>query len=59
MKALDGKHILLIVENEAVPFDRRMWNIALALKESGAAVTVICPAFGKDSEPDTQDQGET
>ncbi len=57
MKVLDGKNILLIVENEAVPFDRRMWNIALSLKEFGAQVTVICPVFGKDSERDTVLEG--
>ena len=51
MKELAGKHIVLIIENEAVPFDRRMWNMALSLHEFGAHVTVICPKFGKDSEP--------
>lgn len=50
VKGLARKHILLIIENEAVPFDRRMWNIALALREFGANVTVICPMFGPDSE---------
>jgi glycosyltransferase involved in cell wall biosynthesis len=50
MNELAGKHIVLIVENEAVPFDRRMWNMALSLHEFGADVTVICPKFGKDSE---------
>lgn len=49
-KAFAGKHILLVIENEAVPFDRRMWNIARALKEAGARVSVICPVFGKDNE---------
>lgn len=49
-KAFAGKHILLVIENEAVPFDRRMWNIARALREAGAAVSVICPIFGKDNE---------
>ena len=53
MKALAGKHILLIVENEAVPFDRRMWNIGRALREFGADVSVICPMFGEDSEKET------
>jgi glycosyltransferase involved in cell wall biosynthesis len=51
MKALAGRHVVLIVENEAVPFDRRMWNMARSLREFGAEVTVICPRFGKDSEP--------
>ena len=52
-KAFAGKHIVLVIENEAVPFDRRMWNIAHALKDMGAAVSVICPIFGRDSEPYT------
>ncbi|MET0698657.1 MAG: glycosyltransferase family 4 protein [Mycobacterium sp.] len=50
MRELAGKHILLIVENEAVPFDRRMWNIGRALHEFGAEVSVICPQFGDDDE---------
>lgn len=50
MKALAGKHVLLIVENEAVPFDRRMWNIARSLRDFGADVSVICPMAGPDSE---------
>lgn len=49
MKALAGKRVLLIVENEAVPFDRRMWNMSRALRDFGADVTVICPMFGPDS----------
>jgi glycosyltransferase involved in cell wall biosynthesis len=53
MKALAGKHVLLIVENEAVPFDRRMWNIGRALREFGADVSVICPMFGEDSAKET------
>lgn len=50
MKELAGRHIVLIVENEAVPFDRRMWNIACALRDSGADVSVICPMHGPDNE---------
>src|SRR5690349_14284842 len=50
MNELAGKHVVLIVENEAVPFDRRMWNIAKALREFGATVSVICPVFGNDKE---------
>lgn len=49
MRELAGKHVVLIVENEALPFDRRMWNIARALREFGAEVSVICPMFGTDS----------
>ena len=38
-----GKHILIIVENLAVPFDRRVWQEANTLKEAGAKVSIICP----------------
>jgi glycosyltransferase involved in cell wall biosynthesis len=40
---LKGKHILIIVENLPVPFDRRVWQEANTLKEHGAEVSVICP----------------
>ena len=43
MDSLKGKHILFIVENLPVPFDRRVWQEALTLKESGADVSIICP----------------
>ncbi|MBN2215335.1 MAG: glycosyltransferase family 4 protein [Bacteroidales bacterium] len=39
----EGKHILIIVENLPVPFDRRVWQEASTLKKNGAHVTVICP----------------
>ena len=38
-----GKHILIIVENLAVPFDRRVWQEANTLVENGAKVSIICP----------------
>ena len=38
-----GKHILIIVENLAVPFDRRVWQEANTLKEAGAKVSIFCP----------------
>jgi glycosyltransferase involved in cell wall biosynthesis len=40
---LSGKHILIIVENLPVPFDRRVWQEANTLSESGAHVSIICP----------------
>ena len=40
---LSGKRILIIVENLPVPFDRRVWQEALALASAGALVSVICP----------------
>ncbi len=35
--------ILIIVENQAVPFDRRVWREACSLHENGYEVTVLCP----------------
>jgi glycosyltransferase involved in cell wall biosynthesis len=37
------KRVLIIVENQAVPFDRRVWREACSLRESGYEVTVLCP----------------
>lgn len=39
----EGKHILIIVENLPVPFDRRVWQEANTLKDNGAKVSIICP----------------
>ena len=38
-----GKHILMIVENLPLPFDKRVWQEANALKNAGADVSIICP----------------
>jgi glycosyltransferase involved in cell wall biosynthesis len=35
--------VLIIVENLPVPFDRRVWQEANALKDAGYGVSVICP----------------
>jgi len=43
MENLEGKHILIIVENLSVPFDRRVWNEATTLQKHGAKISVICP----------------
>ena len=48
---LRGKKILIIVENLPVPFDRRVWQEALALVNAGALVSIICPK-GKGYEAD-------
>jgi glycosyltransferase involved in cell wall biosynthesis len=37
------KRVLIIVENQAVPFDRRVWREACSLRENGYAVTILCP----------------
>ena len=35
--------VLIIVENQTVPFDRRVWREACSLRENGHDVTVVCP----------------
>jgi len=40
---IKGKHVLIIVENLPVPFDRRVWQEANTLKDSGMKVSIICP----------------
>jgi len=44
MKASPGKwRVLIIVENLPCPFDRRVWQEALALRAAGHEVSIICP----------------
>lgn len=38
-----GKKVLIIVENLPVPFDRRVWQEATALRDNGVTVSIICP----------------
>ena len=40
-------HILFIVENNSAPGDVRVWNEALAAREFGYDVSVICPKAKK------------
>ncbi len=47
MKGLENKHILIIVENLPVPFDRRVWQEANTLRESGASISIICPKMNE------------
>lgn len=35
--------VLILVQNLAVPFDRRVWQEACALRDAGFEVSVICP----------------
>jgi glycosyltransferase involved in cell wall biosynthesis len=44
--------VLIIIQNLAVPFDRRVWLECQSLNRSGYDVTVVCPA-GDDSVPHT------
>jgi glycosyltransferase involved in cell wall biosynthesis len=41
--ASPGKRVLIIVENLPCPFDRRVWQEALALRTNGYQVSIICP----------------
>jgi glycosyltransferase involved in cell wall biosynthesis len=43
MSSFQNKHILIIVENLPVPFDRRVWQEANTLMDNGAKVSIICP----------------
>lgn len=38
-----SKRVLIIVENQTVPFDRRVWREACSLRDNGYDVTVLCP----------------
>lgn len=40
-------HIVILVENMPVPADRRVWQEATALAQSGWKVSVICPKAGE------------
>jgi len=39
----DPRHILVLVENLSVPFDRRVWHECTTLTAAGYEVSVICP----------------
>lgn len=49
MASAGNKKILIIVENLPLPFDRRVWQEANALKSEGYQVSIICPT-GKNYE---------
>jgi glycosyltransferase involved in cell wall biosynthesis len=38
-----ARKVLIIVENESVPFDSRVWKEARSLRDEGYQVTVLCP----------------
>ena len=45
------RKVLIVVENLALPFDRRVWMEATTLQQSGYEVTAICPqGNGYDAE---------
>jgi glycosyltransferase involved in cell wall biosynthesis len=41
---LSMRSCVIVVENLPVPFDRRVWQEACALRDAGWTVSVICPA---------------
>lgn len=54
MKQDSSPGVCLIVENEPVPFDRRVWQEARALAGAGYRVSVICPkGMGYESSRET------
>lgn len=57
-RTITKRHILILVENLSVPFDRRVWQEAQALTRSGFKVTVICPiGANQDTERETVIEG--
>jgi glycosyltransferase involved in cell wall biosynthesis len=51
-------HILILVENLSVPFDRRVWHECTTLIEAGYEVSVICPRGKRhDREPYAEQAG--
>jgi glycosyltransferase involved in cell wall biosynthesis len=42
-ESLGKRRVLIIVENLPCPFDRRVWQEALALRSNGYEVSIICP----------------
>jgi glycosyltransferase involved in cell wall biosynthesis len=45
------KHILILVENLPLPFDRRVWQEACALRDAGYRVSTICPMLKGYTKP--------
>lgn len=44
-----SSRVLMIVENNGVPSDRRVWQEAEALRDAGYQVTIICPRTQQSS----------
>lgn len=49
-----ARSCVIVVENLPVPMDRRVWQEALALRQSGWMVSVICPT--NDRYPETYEE---
>lgn len=54
---MNGKRVLILLQNEPVPSDRHVWNQATALTRAGYDVTVICPT-GERRDRDAREQIE-
>jgi glycosyltransferase involved in cell wall biosynthesis len=53
-----ARRVLILVENLSVPFDRRVWQESLALRDAGWEVNVICPqGTDRDTEPEVTIEG--
>ena len=52
-----NRHVLILVENLPVPFDRRVWQESRALVEAGYTVTVICPMGTGAPDPEVTVEG--
>jgi glycosyltransferase involved in cell wall biosynthesis len=46
-RPLEGRKIVIVVENLPVPFDRRVWQEATTLASAGAKVSIISPKAGE------------
>lgn len=58
MATTANRHVVLLVENESVPTDRRVWNEACMLRDAGYDVTVVSPTGdGRDQESHLQLDG--
>ncbi|WP_119580245.1 glycosyltransferase family 4 protein [Streptomyces europaeiscabiei] len=52
------RRALILVENLSVPFDRRVWQECMTLRDAGWTVHVICPQGSKrDTEPEAEIDG--
>ncbi len=51
MKTQDRGHIVILVENLPVPFDRRVWMESCALRDAGFTVSVISPCKADEPNP--------
>ena len=58
MPVREPHHILILVENLSVPFDRRVWHECTTLVSAGYEVSVICPRGKRhDREPYAELEG--